>query len=102
MRHTIEQKRSKIIKARTAKYFLNFIDNLLAELKSFTTLFERNTSKQISISIMNQLTDNNQTRMKHLSFPAVTIGSKYLAKGSARLGNKLFAEANQVSTSIDI
>ena len=78
----------------------DYLDNL--PTPSLTNLFGRNTAKRISISAMDQSTDTNHTRMKHLSFPAVTIGSKYLAIGSARLGKNLIKESNQLTTFIDI
>ena len=48
-----------------------------------------------------QSTDTNHTSMEHLLLLATTIGSNYLAIGSARLGYKLIVEANQVSAYID-
>ena len=40
--------------------------------------------------------------MEHLSLPTVTIGSKDIAIGSEKLGDKLIMEAKQSSTYIDI
>ena len=91
---TIEQNSSKTIKAGTEKYFLTFIYSLLSESISLTTLFGRNTAKQISILATDQPTNTNRTKMEHISFPEVTIGLKYLAIGSARLDKNIVAEAN--------
>ena len=101
MSKIIEHNASKTIKAGTAKYFLNCIYNLPAQSRSLTALFSRNTAKQISISVTDQLTDTNHTRMEHLSLLSITIRSKYLAMGSAWFCYKLITESNQASTSID-
>ena len=98
---TIEQNSSKTVKSVTVKYFFTCIDNLLAESISLTTPLGINTAKQIYILATYQLIDTNRTRIEHLSLSAVTIGSKYLVIGSARLGDKIVLEAKQASTSID-
>ena len=50
---------------------------------------------------MDKSADTNRTRMEHLSLSDTAIGLKDLAIVSERLGNKLIAEANQASASID-
>ena len=85
-----------------AKYFLTYINIILEIQRSLTTLFGRNNAKIILILETNQLTDTNRTRMEHLLLTSVTIGSKDLAIGIARLGDKIIAEYNRASTSIDI
>ena len=102
MRKAIEQNASKKIKVGAAKYFLTYINIILEIQRSLTTLFGRNNAKIILILVTNQLTDTNRTRMEHLLLPTVTIGSKYLAIGSVQLGDKIIAEYNRASTSIDI
>ena len=101
MSKKIEKKAIKTFKARTEKYILACINNLLAESRLLTTLFGRNPAKQIPISATDQSTNTNCTRVKHLSLPEVTIVSKYIAIGSARFGDKLIAESNQAIYSID-
>ena len=64
-------------------------------------MFGRNNDKKISILATDQSIDTNRTRMEHLSLKTVTIGSKYLAIGSAQLGEKLIVESNQASTYIE-
>ena len=86
------------------KHFITCINNPQAEYSesiSLTTLFGRNTSKKISTPATNQPTDTNHTMMEHFLLTAVTIGLISLAIYSVCLGNKLVAEDNQTSTSID-
>ena len=80
-------------------YFKSYLGNI--QIPSLNTPFSKHTANQISILVMNQSTDTNHTRMEHLLLSARTTGSKYLAIGSARLRDKLIAEANQSSASID-
>ena len=81
-------------------HFKAHLDNI--SIPSLTTLFGRNTAKQISILTTNQLAYTNCTRMEYISLLATTIQAKELAIGSAHLGNKIIAEDNQSTTSIDI
>ena len=50
-----------------------------------TTPFGRNNANKISILVTDQSTETNHTRMENILLPAVTIGSKDLAIGSAQL-----------------
>ena len=95
----VEQKTSKTIKVVKEKYFLTYLNNLTTPL--LTTMFGRNTPKQISISAMYQLADTNHTRIEYISLSATATGSNVLAIGSARLRNKFIVVSNQARTSID-
>ena len=74
---------------------------MLSEAKTLYTQFGINTYKKIPILMADQSEETNRTRIEHLSFSAITTGSKYIAIISARLGCKLIVHANQSSTPID-
>ena len=74
--------------------FKAYLNNII--ISSLTTPFGRNISKNISISETDQLADTNRTNMEYLLLLMITIGSKELAIGSARLVDNIISEANQV------
>ena len=80
----------------------NHNSNRNYKIAPLTPLFFSATAKKISIAATYQSTDTNRTRMEHLSLLEVTIGSKKLNMGSARLGDNIIKESNQAITSIYI
>ena len=90
-----KQKEISIYYTTVNHHFKAYLKNL--PIPPLTTPFEINTANQISISAMDQSADTNHNRMEHLSLSDTTIGLKYLAIVSERLGDKLIAEANQAS-----
>ena len=50
---------------------------------------------------MDQSADTNRTGMDNLSLSAITIGSKEIAVGSARLGKNIIEGSSQASASVE-
>ena len=95
-----KQKEIEINQTIFNTHFKAYLYNI--SIPSLTTLFGRNTADKLSISITDQSSDTNLTRMEHLLLLATNIYPKEIVIGSAQLGCNLIRETNQGVTSIHI